>query len=188
MHNFLVELIKYNSSLVVVNPITQAQLLISTDPIPMQEAEFKNFFSISTDNKATMKQQRVVIGCQMLGERMIKEIKFDTNKLQFMKWLDTHKIYIESDSLGMTTTTTIGHLTKIHPHLTNRTNLKRLLLVTLEDIVIDATLAIDLDNSLKAMQEDVMTNGDLFIPEVPPSNFIKHASAQDETRRKSKPT
>jgi len=44
MRNFLAELLKYEPSIVVVNPTTKAQLVLATDQLPTNKAEFK-FFS-----------------------------------------------------------------------------------------------------------------------------------------------
>jgi len=111
----------------------------------------------------------IIIGCCLLSKRSIHEIKFDTTMTkQFIDWLKREKIFIESDSLGITKTMTIGYLTKLHPRITNRTTLKAFLSNELTDIVINPNLAIELDPSLKQQQIDAMSNGDMFIPGVPP--------------------
>jgi len=68
MCSFLVELLKYDSSLVVVKPITKEQIVLATDPLPMNEEAFKKFFTISMDLHATMNQQWAVIRCNLLSE------------------------------------------------------------------------------------------------------------------------
>jgi len=87
---------------------------------------------------------------------------------KLIDWLKTEKIFIESDSLGITHTTTIGYLTKLHPKLTNRTFLKPLLLEHLEEVVIDPSLACKLDPALNTFHTEAMSNGDTFIPAPPP--------------------
>jgi len=74
------------------------------------------------------------------------------------------KIFIESDSLGISKTTTIGYLMKIHPKLMNRTFLTPFLREVLEDVALDPSLACELDPSLSLKQTKAMSNGDVFIP------------------------
>jgi len=57
MRSFLLELLKYESSLVLVNPTTNVQLILSTNPIPMNKTKFKKIFTILTDSQATSTQQ-----------------------------------------------------------------------------------------------------------------------------------
>jgi len=105
-------------------------------------------------------------------------MKFDTTKTtKLIDWLAQQKIFLESDSLGIKKTLTIGYLTKLHPHLTSRTYLKPLLQEELTDVVIDPNLACELDPSQKQLQLDAIANGDTFIPAVPPFNFIKRGLA-----------
>jgi len=173
MQNILTELPKYEPSIVVVNPTTNAQIVLSTTPLPTNEDEFKKFFTITTDARATTNQQRVVIGCTLLSERTITEIKFDRTKPELLEWMKNQKIFVESDSLGVNKTTTIGYLTRLHPQLTNRNTLKALLNVALEDIYIDPKLATDLDPTLTDKHTEAMSNGDVFVPEVPPFEVYK---------------
>jgi len=173
MRAFLAELVKTEPSIVIVNPSDQSQLILSTDAIPAQEERFKQFFTISTDLRSKKNQQHVIIGCHMLAERTMKDIKFDKTRPQFMNWIDNAKVFIESDTLGVNKTTTIGYITKVHPLLTSRTTLKALLESALETIVIDPTLAVELDPTLKEAQQNAKTNGDFFNPELPPFEIYK---------------
>jgi len=173
MRAFLVELVKTEPSIVIVNPSDQTQLVLSTDSIPNKEETFKKFFTISTDLRSKKNQQHVIIGCHMLSERTMKEIKFDKTRPQLMTWIDNAKIFIESDTLGVTKTTTIGYITKVHPILTNRTTLKALLQSALEGIVIDPKLAVELDPTLKEEQLQARNNGDFFNPKLPPFELYK---------------
>jgi len=77
------------------------------------------------------------------------------------------KIFTESDTLGVAKTTTISYLTKIHLHLVNQNNLNKLLQMVLEDVTLDANLVVELDPLLQALQTEEMTNGDMFVPEIP---------------------
>jgi len=183
MRSFLLELLKYEPSLVLVNPNTKAQLVLSTDPIPTKEADFKQIFTISTDSRAA-NTQRVVVGCHLRSERTINEIKFDKNKPQFIEWLKQQKIFIESDALGVDKTITIGYLTKLHPLLTNRQKVKSLLETALEDIILDPDLAVELDPSLKDERTEAMSNGDLMIPAVPSFEVFKTQISQGKDNTK----
>jgi len=118
--------------------------------------------------------------------RTMREIKFDTTKTtKFIDWLKKGKIFIESDSLGITKTTTVGYLTKLHPRLTNRTFLKPLLLNILNDVVLHPSLACELDPPLEAQQTEAMSNGDVLIPDPHSLSSTKPESAAEETRTKS---
>jgi len=184
MRAFLAELVKTEPSIVIVNPSNQTQLVLSTDSIPNKEETFKQFFTISTDIRSKKNQQHVIIGCHMLSERTMKEIKFDKTRPQFMNWIDNAKVFIESDTLGVTKTTTIGYITKVHPILTNRTTLKALLQTALEGVVIDPTLAVELDPTLKEAQQNAKTNGDFFNPDLPPFEIYKTKLIQGRDKEK----
>jgi len=82
---------------------------------------------------------------------------------KFLDWLSKEKIFIESDSLGITKTATAGYLFKIHPHLTNHTFLKPLLIDALSDIVLSPELTCKLDPTLQMQQTKAMSSGNLFV-------------------------
>jgi len=67
----------------------------------------------------------------------------------------------------------IGYLANLHPTLMNCNKLKQLLHSALNDIVINAQLAVKLDPELKMLQMEVMTNSDLFAPSIPPFELYK---------------
>ena len=184
MRAFLVELLKHEPSITIVNTNTKEQLVLATDSLPSNEKEFKNYFSISTDTRAATNQQRIVIGCAMMSERTIQEIKYDGKTPQFMPWLKQTKTFLESDSLGVQKTAAVGYLTKIHPQYTNRVTLKTLLQNALEDIMIDPKLALELDPTLQEQQNAATNNGDMFITAIPPfevyKTHISHGIKQDK--------
>jgi len=98
----------------------------------------------------------------------MRKIKFEsTSSTNFLDWLSKEKIFIKLDSLGISKTATVGYLFKLHLHLTSQTFLKPLLLEVLSNIVISPELACKLDPSLKNQQMEAMSNGNLFIPEIP---------------------
>jgi len=139
----------------------------------MTEAEFKKHFMVTTDTHAMTNKPHIIIGCTLLSNRILYEIEFDPNKPDFMEWLTKEKAFIESDSLGVHKTVTIGYLTKIHPHLTSHTNLKIILQEVLNDLTINGNLAVELNPSLATQQTDVMTNGDILIPDIPTFKLYK---------------
>jgi len=127
MRALLVEMLKSKPSIVVLNLTNTTQLVLSKEQIPMNEDAFKKLFAISNDMRTTMTKQHIIIGCKLLSEQTMNEIKFDKAKPQLMEWLDKENVFIEADSLGIHRTTTIGYITKLHPQFTNRKNLKTLL-------------------------------------------------------------
>jgi len=99
----------------------------------------------------------------------MKQIKFNKAKPQFMEWLDKEKVFIKADLLSVYKTTT----TKLHPQLTNQTNLKTLLQIALEDVLIAPELATKLDPSLKHAVQAAKANVDFFNPKMPPFKVYK---------------
>jgi len=174
MRLFFKEMIKYDSTITVFNPTDDQQIQLAYDAIPASEAEFKKFFTVSNDTRPTSTKPHIIIGCYMMSERTVREIKFEsTTTTKFLDWLAKEQIFIESDSLGISKTATVGYLFKIHPHLTRRTFLKPLLVDLLSDIVIPPALACELDPSLEQQQQDAQANGDLFVPVPPPFEVFK---------------
>jgi len=173
MRAMLEALIKSEPSIVVEHSTTPEQIVLSKEKIPTNKAVFKQYFMLSTETRAKKNQNHVIIGCKLLSERTMKEIKFDKTRPHFLNWLKQEQVFIEADSLGVIKTTTIGYITKLHPLLTNRTTLKCLLQTALEEIVIDADLAVELDPTLKAARTQAKTNGDFFNPALPPFEIYK---------------
>jgi len=173
MRTFFTELIKHDPSITVTALDKKTHLKLATDPLLMNETIFKRFFQISTNTHATTKKSYVLIGCNLLCDCTIQDIKFDKKQPKFMDWLMEEKIFIEADTLGINKMTTIGYLTKLHTYYTNRTQLKHLLQTTLEDVTLDADLAVKLDPLLKDKQTEAMLNGDMFAPEIPPFKVYK---------------
>jgi len=97
MRALLVELLKYEPSIVVLNLANTTQLVLAKDKLPTNEDEFKKFFAINTDMRAAEKKQHIIIGCKLLSERTLNEIKFDKAKPQFLEWLENEKVFLEAD-------------------------------------------------------------------------------------------
>jgi len=170
---FLIELLKSEPSIIIANTTNTKQIILAKESIPMSEEAFKKFFMILMNTNVKENQTHIIIGCHILSECMLKDIKFDCSKPQLMEWMKKEKIFTESDTLGIAKITTIGYLMKIHPHLVNQNNLNKLLQTELDDVKFDANLAVELDPMLQTLQTDVMTNGDMFIPEIPPFELYK---------------
>jgi len=68
----------------------------------------------------------------------------------------------------MKKTVTVGYLLKLHPRLTNCSTLKELLIDKLDNVVLDPSLAVELDLALATKQTKAMSNGDMFIQKPPP--------------------
>ena len=75
---------------------------------------------------------------------------------------------------------TIVYLSKLHPHYTNRENLKNLHNNVLEDIDLDANLAVKLGPSLKAHQMEAITNGNIYTPDIPILKSVDHGWDKDK--------
>jgi len=173
MRSFFTALIKVEPSMTVVNPINNQQLELNTAMIPTTEAEFKKLFTVSMDTRVNMKQQHIIIGCQVRSNRTLCETKFDKTKKSFLDWLAKENIFIESDALGVNQTISIGYLACLHPQYTNKTNLKELLKLAFKDIHLNPTLVVELDPSLKPLQTAAIANGDVFVTPLPPFELYK---------------
>jgi len=163
MRSLFKEMMKYDSTITVTNMSDENQIQLAHDVVPTSEEEFKKYFTVTNDTHPVGTPPHVIVGCHMMSDRSMHEIKFDTTTTtKFIDWLKQEKIFIESDLLGITKTTTVGYLTKLHPKLTNRTHLKRLLLSILEDVIIDPTLACKLDPTIKPQQTEATSNSDFL--------------------------
>jgi len=153
----------------IVIPNDTKQIALATDMLPAMEEEFTKFFMVSTDTCTINNKSHIIVGCHITSNHTIREIKFDTTtNNKFIDWLKKEKIFVDSDSLGINKTVTIGYLLKLHNRLTNRTTLKEYLEEELNDVHIDPDLAVKLDPELKETQLAAMSNGDIFVPAPPP--------------------
>jgi len=174
MRLFFKEMLNYNLTITVTNPFDDNQIQLVHDAVPTLEEAFKKYFTVTNDTCPMGTKPHIIVGCHLMSECTVQEIKFDTTKTtKFLDWLQKEKIFIEFDSLGIKKTTTVSYLTKIHPRLTNHTSLKLLLLDLLNDVVINLQLACKLDPSLEPKHIKAMLNGDIFIPEPPHFEIYK---------------
>ncbi len=161
-------MIKDEPSLVLRTANNDKQIeLTSVVAIPTGENEFKKFFRVSTTRNDKQNQTHVCIGCHVLSNRTLGNIKFRSNDGNLLAWLKKEKIFIESDSLGLDRPVTIGYFTKIDSSLTHLANFRDHLVNQLMLVEIDATTAVELAPHLKQQQIDAMSNGDDFIPILP---------------------
>ncbi len=168
MHLFFAEMLKYDLTITVMTEQTDQQLQLATDAVLTNKEDFKKFFKVMQDSCPTSTKLHIIIGCCLARDCTIWEIKFDTtHTMQFISWLTKEKIYVKSDSLGISKTVTVGYLAKLHPCLTNCLTLKNLLQDELNDISINPNLVVELDPLLKQCQVDAMSNGNVFIPDPP---------------------
>jgi len=189
MKHLFTEMLKYDSTITILNDKDDQQLQLNIEAIPTSEAEFTKYFMVTQDTRPAHAKPHIIVGCRLMSDRTVRDIKFDTTtQNKFIDWLAKEKIFLESDSLGISKTSMVGYLLKLHTRITNRTTLKELLLDELNDICIDADLAVELDPTLKDKQVEAMSNGDIFLPTPPPrSKSTRRKSAMAETKRKLSP-
>ena len=107
------------------------------------------------------------IGCHVLSNRSLGNIKFQSTDGQLLAWLKQEHIFVEADSLGIDRPTTIGYFTKIAPEFTNLANFREDLINQLLLVEIDTTTAVELAPHLKDAQLTAMSNGDEYVPILP---------------------
>jgi len=167
MTQLLRTMLKDESSLVLRTPSNDQQLVLASDRLPTGEKAFKQFFKVSTTRNDNKNQTHVCIGCHVLSDRSLGNIKFRSKDNHLLAWIKKANIFIEADSLGTDRPVTIGYFTKIDPVLTNLTNFRDELHSELSMIDIDAATAVLLAPHLKQAQLEAMTNGDEFVPILP---------------------
>jgi len=167
MRNLFRILLKDEHSLVLRTSSNDDQIVLNSASLPIGETAFKKFFKVSTSRVATQKQTHVCIGCHVLSNRTLGNIKFKSPEGNLLAWLKKEKIFLEADSLGIDRPVTIGYFTKIDPSLTHLSNFRNHLLNQLLMVEIEATTAVVLAPHLKQEQLDAMSNGDEFVPDVP---------------------
>jgi len=112
-------------------------------------------------------QSNVCIGCNILSNRTLGNIKFQSPNNHLLAWLKQARVFLESDSLGMERLTTIGYIMKIATDITNLKHFQNHLVNQLMLIKLDAETAVSLTPHLKPAQLEVMSNGDDYVPILP---------------------
>jgi len=185
MQQLLRTMIKDEPSLVLRTPRNDQQIILAMTPLPAGEKAFKQFCNVSTPRSEWQNQNHVCIGCHVLSNRTLGNIKFQSKENHLLAWLKKAKVFIESDSLGIERPVTIGYFTKINPTLTHLTNFRNDLVNQLMLVEIDAETAVTLAPFLKKAQLEAMSNGDKYVPILP--NFevyktkLSHGRAPSQT-------
>jgi len=160
-------MIKDEPSLVLRTPRNDKQIVLASASIPSGETEFKQFVKVSMTRNEKQSKTHVCIGCNVLSNRTLSQIKFRSNESHLLGWLKKADVFVESDSLGIERPITVGYFTKIAPEITNLANFREDLVNQLMLTDIAAETAIELAPHLKDAQLDAMTNGDDYIPILP---------------------
>ena len=167
MNRLFRTMLKDEPSLVLRTPTNDKQLVLVTDSLPTGETEFKKYFKVSTARSERQKSSYVCIGCHVLSNRSLGNIKFRSSNNHLLAWLKQERVFIESDGLGTDRPVTIGYFTKIAADLTHLANFRDHLVNQLLLVEIDAETAIDLAPHLKQAQLEAMSNGDDFVTILP---------------------
>jgi len=167
MNQLFCAILKDEPSLVLQTQNNEKQIILVSELLPTQEADFKKFFKVTTIHLEHQNKMQVCIGCHVLSNHSLSNIKFCSPDGNFVPWLKCECIFLESDSLGIDCPVTIGYFTKITPTLTHLTNFCTHIINQLMLVDINAETAIDLAPHLKQEQLDAMSNGDDFIPILP---------------------
>jgi len=149
---------------VLRTPTNDKQLVLASDSLPTGKNEFKKYFKVSTTRSERQKSSYICIGCHVLSNRSLGNIKFRSSDNHLLAWLKQERVFIESNGLGTEQPVTIGYFTKIAADMTHLANFRDHLVNQLMLVEIDATTAIDLAPHLKNAQLDAMSNGDDFVP------------------------
>jgi len=173
MRQLLRIMIKDESSLVLRTASNDKQILLASDSIPTGESEFKKFFKVTTLRNDKQGKSHVCIGCHVLSDRSLGNIKFHSADNNLLDWLKKEHVFLESDSLGIDRPVTVGHFVKISPDFTHLPNFRDHLVNQLTLIDIDVETALNLAPHLKEEQLDAMTNGDEYVPILPNFEIYK---------------
>jgi len=160
-------ILKDEPSLVLRTPTNDQQIILASAPLPRGESEFKKYFKVSTSRVERQNKTQVCVGCHVLSNRSLGNIKHRSTDGPLLKWLKKERIFLDSDSLGIDRPVTIGHFTKIAPTITHLVNFREYLANQLMLVDIDAETAVKLAPHLKQTQLDAMSNGDDFVPILP---------------------
>jgi len=160
-------MLKDKPSLVLRTAANNKQINLMLAVIPTGKNEFKKFFKVSTTRNEKQNKTHICIGCHVLSNWTLGNIKFRSTDGNLLAWLKKEKIFIESDSLGINRLVTIGYFTKIASSFTHLANFRNHLVNQLMLVEIDTTTAIKLAPHLKQMQLDTMMNGNNFVTILP---------------------
>ena len=156
-------ILKDEPSLVLRTPTNDDQIVLVSASMPTREAEFKKYFKVSTTRIERKNQSQVCIGCHVLSNRSLGNIKFRSQDAHLLAWLKKEHIFLESDNLGIHRPMTIGYFTKIAGTYTHLTHFRDHLTNQLMLVDINDATVIALAPHLKSAQLDAMSSGDEFV-------------------------
>jgi len=160
-------ILKDEPSLVLRTPTNDQQLILASTSLPTGESAFKKYFKVTTVRLEKHNKTQVCIGCHVLSNRSLSNIKFRSTDGNLLTWLKKERIFLESDHLGIDCPVTTGYFTKIAPSLTHLANFREHIVNQLMLVDIEADTAVELAPHLKQARLDAMTSGDDFIPILP---------------------
>jgi len=124
----------------------------------------------------------------VLSNHTLDRIKFHSPENHLLSWLKKAKVFIESDSLGTKCLVTVSYFTKLDPQLTHLANFQEHLAIQLLLININVDTVIELALHLKTVQLEAMSNGDDYVPILPPFKLYKmqlsHGHAHHKLQQK----
>ncbi len=142
---------------------TESTLYIAHDPFPKDKEQFRKYFNVHNPTKHPKHRNQTVIGCVILSNRTIPDIKKASNDTHtMMTWLQNNHTYLEADSLGTTKICTVGYLFNVHPRISHHSNLKKRIYDELEKVTITVEEAQELDPLAKEYHDD--NSNETFIP------------------------
>ncbi len=160
-------MLKDEPSLVLRAPNNDNQIVLAKDSLPTGETAFKKYCKVNITRNKQQCKTHVCVGCHLLTNRSIGNIKFHSAENHLLAWLKKERIFIEADNLGTGRPVTIGYFTKIAPMLTHLSNFHHYLIDQLMLVELDADTAVNLALHLKQEHFDAMSNGDDYIPILP---------------------
>jgi len=102
-------MIKDKPSLVLRSPCNDKQIVLATASLPSGETEFNKFFKVSTTHNKKHNKTHVFIGCNVLSNRTLSQIKFCSTDSHLLDWLKKEHVFVELDSLGIEHPITVGY-------------------------------------------------------------------------------
>jgi len=88
MHSLFTEMLKYDSTITILNDKDDQQLQLNIDAIPMSEAEFTKYYTVTQDTRPAHAKLHIIVACHLMSDRTVREIKFDTTtQIKFIDWL-----------------------------------------------------------------------------------------------------
>jgi len=115
-------ILKDESPLVLRTPNNDQQIILALTSLPTGEAAFKQYFKVTTVRLEKQNKTQVCIGCHVLSNCSLSNIKFRSPDSNLLAWLKKERIFLESDNLGIDRPVTTGYFIKIAPSLMHLAN------------------------------------------------------------------